>query len=435
MCFTFLPAGFLWRVRDLRIAVLARAISLLGDELALVALVLRTQGEGDGAWPVVALLLAGCLPLVLLAPLVGRLVDRIDSRRLLVVSGCGQLACCLALAWLPSQPVMLALVAAMGAGQAVNSATWQALLPSIAGLDRLPAAIGMSQATSTAAAIMAPVIGGLLTGLYGARVPLLLDAVSFAAVTVAALAIRTRRGSPAGRASDPRGGWAIVRADAMLLPLVAMLSVFILLGGMVNVIEVFLVREVMHASAIWYGVLGSGWGVGVLIGALLGSRFGGGPSGQRSLLRLALASAIGLALGLVGMGVAPAAAWALPAVLAGGACNGLLNLATGSLIGIRTAEAVRGRVAAIVGGLASAGQVGAMLLGGLLATVLGPRQIFVLAGLLGALVPIGLARRLLTSADSVPAVSEAPASAVLPVDRDFAIIGRGAGRHAVHPPA
>ncbi|HEX8306295.1 MAG TPA: hypothetical protein VF612_15580, partial [Jatrophihabitans sp.] len=217
--------------------------------------------------------------------------------------------------------------------------------------------------------------------------------------------------------------------------LVAMLSVFILLGGMVNVIEVFLVREVMHASAIWYGVLGSGWGVGVLIGALLGSRFGGGPSGQRSLLRLALASAIGLALGLVGMGVAPAAAWALPAVLAGGACNGLLNLATGSLIGIRTAEAVRGRVAAIVGGLASAGQVGAMLLGGLLATVLGPRQIFVLAGLLGALVPIGLARRLLTSADSVPAVSEAPASAVLPVDRDFAIIGRGAGRHAVHPPA
>jgi len=203
----------LWRLRDLRIAVLARAVSLFGDELALVALLLRTQGQGHGAWPVVALLLAGGLPLVLLAPLVGSLVDRFDSRRLLLVSGCGQLVCCLALAGLPSQPVILALVAALGAGQAVNSATWQALLPSIVGVDRLPAALGISQATSTVAGIAAPAIAGVLTGLYGARLPLLLDAVSFTAVVLAALTIRTRRGSLAGRAADPRGGWGGRGAD------------------------------------------------------------------------------------------------------------------------------------------------------------------------------------------------------------------------------
>src|ERR1700712_245027 len=92
----------LWRMRDLRIVVLARAVSLLGDELALVALLLRTQGQGDGAWPVVALLMAGLLPLVLLAPLVGRLVDRLDSRWLLLGSSCAQLACCLALSRLPA---------------------------------------------------------------------------------------------------------------------------------------------------------------------------------------------------------------------------------------------------------------------------------------------------------------------------------------------
>lgn len=276
MSFTFPGSGSLWRVRDLRIAVLARAVSLLGDELALVALLLRTQGQGGGAWPVVALLLAGSLPLMLLAPLVGRLVDRFDSRRLLLVSGCGQLACCLALANLPSQPVILALVAALGAGQAVNSATWQALLPGIVGIDRLPGALGISQATSTIAGIAAPMLAGLLTGWYGARLPLLLDAASFIAVVLAGLSIRTRRGSPAGRAADPRGGWAIVRADELLLPLVSMLSVFILLGGMVNVIEVFLVREVLHASATWYGLAGGGWGAGVLIGALLGGRLSSG---------------------------------------------------------------------------------------------------------------------------------------------------------------
>ncbi|MEO7260025.1 MAG: MFS transporter [Jatrophihabitantaceae bacterium] len=196
MHFTSARDGSLWRVRDLRIVVIARAISLLGDELALVALLLRTQGEGNGAWPVVALFAGRRPPLVLLAPLVGPLVDRVDSRRLLLVSGCGQLACCLALAWLPGQPAVLALVAALGAGQAVNSATWQALLPSIVGIDRLPAALGISQATSTVAGIAAPMIGGLLTGLYGAGVPLLLDAATLTAVALAGLTIRTRRGQP-----------------------------------------------------------------------------------------------------------------------------------------------------------------------------------------------------------------------------------------------
>ncbi len=381
----------LWRVRDLRLVVLGRAISLLGDELALVALLLRAEAGPGGTWPVVAVLLAGGLPLVLLAPAVGRLVDRVDSRRLLVVSSCTQLTCCLALAGVRAEPGVLALVAALGAGQAVNGATWQALLPSIVGVERLPAALGMSQATSTVAGIAAPVLGGVLTGLVGARLPLLLDAASFAAITLVALAVSTRRGNRSGRAVDPRGGWAIVRADPMLLPLVLMLAAFILLGSMVNVVEVFLVRETLHASATWYGVVGGGWGLGLLTGALLGSRF----RGQPQLLRVSLGSAAGLSLSLLGMGLAPRVGWLLPAVLAGGMCNGLLNLAIGSLVGIRSAEAVRGRVAAIVGGLASGAQVGALLVGGLLAAVLAPRQIFVLGGLLGLLAPLALGRRLL----------------------------------------
>src|SRR6266540_2226770 len=120
------------RNRDLWIAVVARAVSLLGDEAALVALTLRLHDGGSGAWWIAVLFVAGMAPLVLLAP-----------------------------------------IAVLGAGQAVNGATWQALLPSIVGADQLPAAIGMSQAVRTAAGIAAPAVGGALTGLYGARVPLL----------------------------------------------------------------------------------------------------------------------------------------------------------------------------------------------------------------------------------------------------------------------
>ncbi|MGI8665652.1 MAG: hypothetical protein ACR2N4_06450 [Jatrophihabitans sp.] len=54
-------------------------------------------------------------------------------------------------------------------------------------------------------------------------------------------------------------------------------------------------------------------------------------------------------------------------------------------------------MSATVNGLTSSAQIGALVLGGLLAAALSPRQVFVLAGLLGVLAPIALGRRLLAS--------------------------------------
>lgn len=382
--------------RDLHLVVGARALSLLGDEVALVALLLRTQARGEGAWSVVTLLLAGMLPLVLLAPLVGRLVDRTDSRTLLLASSLAQLLCCTALAFTPELDPTLLLVAALGAGQAVNSATWQALLPRIAGPDGLPAAFGLSQAASTAASILAPVLGGVLTGLFGARIPLLVDAASFLVITAAALTIRTRRRPgrrTAGAPVDSRGGWTILRADRTLALLIGMLCLFILLGSMVNVVEVFLIRQTLHASATWYGIIGGCWGAGALCGALAGRRL----RGQRTLLRVALAGCVMLSLGLAGLGFAPTVGWVLPASVIGGAANGLVNLSISSLVALRTEEDARGRVSAMVNGLSSSAQVGALLFGGLLGATMAPREVFLLSGVLGLLAPLALSRRLLGS--------------------------------------
>src|SRR5262245_56606041 len=87
------------RWRDVYIAAAARAISFCGDYLAAVALALTLQSRGDNGYGVAALLLAEALPLVLLAPLGGRLADRFDSRILIVITGVGQAAVCVALAY------------------------------------------------------------------------------------------------------------------------------------------------------------------------------------------------------------------------------------------------------------------------------------------------------------------------------------------------
>jgi MFS family permease len=381
--------------RDLWLVVLAKSVSLLGDELAAVALMLRLQSHGARPPAIAALLIAAMLPLLLLAGPVGRLVDRVDSRSLLVTSSLAQGGLCLLLAYTTGTTAVLGLVAALGVGQAVNGATWQALLPAIVGTERLPGAIGLTQAGTTMASIAAPALAGILTGLYGARVPLLIDAATFLAITAAGLLITTRRGTVVTESTTTAGGGLrIVWADPLLRMALGLLALFITLGAMVNVVEVFLVRETLHASTTWYGLIGAMFGVG----ALTGSLFGGRLRGELPLARAFAVAATALAAGLAAMAAVPNVVAMLPLAFAIGTANGVLNVALGSLVMRRPAADARGRVGAVVNGVASGTQLGAYALGGLLAAVLTPREIFAAAGLSGLLGPLLFSRRLLRAA-------------------------------------
>src|SRR4051794_5518692 len=97
MSFTVRRRDSVLRSRDVTIAAAARSVTLFGDLLAVTSLVLVVQGRGDSAWAVAALFVAGLLPVVLLAPAVGRLVDRTSSRPLLVGGGLAAAAVCAAM--------------------------------------------------------------------------------------------------------------------------------------------------------------------------------------------------------------------------------------------------------------------------------------------------------------------------------------------------
>jgi MFS family permease len=383
--------------RDLGIAVCARAISLLGDEMAAIALLLRWQSHGGGAPQIALLLVAAMLPIVVLAPLAGRAADRYDSRLLLVSASLAQAAACALLVSTTAPLAVLALVAALAAGQAFTATTWQALLPAISGPADLTRAAGLSQAATTAAGIAAPALAGVLTGAFGARIPLLIDTATFLAITVAALLVRTRRGSAQPANSVKAGGFALVWRDPLLRVLVLLLALFITLGAMVNVVEVFLVRATFGASAAWYGALGAVWGVGLFGGALLAGRLP-----QSRLAPGAVLGTVGLSAGLLGYAVAPGIWWVLPAGIIGGIGNGAINVTGFALVALRSAETHRGRIMASVNAVACAAQLGAYALGGVVGGLLSPRAVFGLAGLAGLLAPALLGRRLLTAARPAP---------------------------------
>ena len=197
-----------------------------------------------------------------------------------------------------------------------------------------------------------------------------------------------------GRAAPTRperaGAWAALRRDPLLAPLIAGLAAFVLLGLMVNVVQVFLVRETMHASAAWYGGLEAVTMVGLAAGVLACGRI----TTDAGRARAVAAGAALMSLAMLGYGTAPAVLVLVPLSVLAGVGNGMVNVCVATLVTTRTEEGMRGRVAAALGAVLNTASVGSLAAGGALAAVLSPRQVYLLAGALGCAVTAVLAARL-----------------------------------------
>jgi MFS family permease len=369
--------------RDLVIALAGRMVSAFGDGVALIALTLRLQADGARPYEVGLLLAAGAIPLILLARPVGRLVDAHDSRRLLVCGGLAEGAATVPLIFLHAVVPIVVLAGVLGAATCLTSATWSALLPRIVGDDHLAQAVSAQQSLSLLVLVGAPALGGLLAGAFGSGVPVAIDAASFLVITGAAALIRTRRtpepDAGAGEPANVRSGFAILRADRVLAPLLAGVSLVVLLVGMLDVVLVYLVRVTLHAGGVWYGVAEASWVAGMVLGAVAASRVRSEPS-QRIATIAGMAA---ICAALAGFALAPSV-WVLFVLsVLGGAGNGYAGACLSTMLMTRTPESARGRVSAAANALLGGAQGGSLLLGGLVADVMSPRELYAIAGVLG----------------------------------------------------
>ncbi|MEE6305310.1 MFS transporter [Plantactinospora veratri] len=382
--------------RDVHLAAGARAVSTCGDFLAATALALALQSAGAGGLAVAGVMLAATLPLVLLAPLTGRLADRVDSRTLLVWAGAGQALVCAALAFAESTAVILPLAALLACGLAVTQPTLAALLPEMVRRADLPRASAINQTAGSVGMLVAPALAGLLVGQFGARVPLLLDAGSYLALIAAGLLLRTRRGGR--RATGPAGGvtpasaapaWRL-RRDPLLWTMVAAIAATVAGVGAVNVIEVFYVRETLRSSTTMFGLISAAWTAGMLVGAWLLAGTARRARDDGALVKGVLGM-LGAACLLVGLGATvPAAGWLVPLWLVGGAANGGLNVFSNLVLANRVPPAARGRAFAAQGAAIQGAGMFGYLAGGLLLAGFPPRPLVAVTGAAGLAVVVAV---------------------------------------------
>src|SRR5688572_27493064 len=182
--------------RDVYLAALARGVSYAGDFVAATALLLAFQQRGASGYLVAGLLLAAAVPMIVIAPIGGRLADRYDSRVLLTTVGLGQAACCAAMVFVSSPVALLGLVALLSGGLAISQPTFGALTPEMVSPAKLPKALAIGQTANSFGMVLAPALAGVLFGQFGLTIPLVIDALTYLAIALVGLRLRTRRNGP-----------------------------------------------------------------------------------------------------------------------------------------------------------------------------------------------------------------------------------------------
>lgn len=401
--------GSLFRDRDFRLVAGAVGLSALGDWVAIVALGLFIGEQTDSGFLVAALWICLFGPSVVVAGFAGVLVDRIETTRLLaLVSTAGTLVA-VVLAFTDAVAPALALTALLGVVFAISQPAEFALVPPLAGADRVQEANGHVETARYAGFGIGPLIGGLLFSVGGLELAMLVDAGTFAAVALAARALRVKRppGEPAEGERSPRArdGIACLFRDSTLalVMTVAFGSLFFMSAVWVG--ELFFVEDVLEMGDVAYASMFSVWTVGMALGAMLLSRRV--PLPALALAGLAAASVQGAALAVPALWLS--FAFFLACAFVGGLAHGIKNVMYRSLIHVRVPDSLHGRAFAAYNAIRNTAELGAFAAGGFLVTAIGPRGTLAYAGGLSALAGLVGLLALLRLKRQAPVTDIAPA--------------------------
>ena len=391
---------------DFRRLWLGQTISVFGDQITQLGLPLvAVLTLGADAGQMGALTAVGLLPHLLFSLPAGVWLDRVRSRRrLMIVADLGRAA---TIASIPvaaalgvltmSQLYLVGFLA--GSLSVVFDLSWNTLFVSVTQRDRYVEAMALLNGSRSLASVAGPTLGGLLVQVLGAPVAMLADSLSYLGSVFFLRRIRApeppievEEGSIRSRLTS---GLTFVLVDPIMRPTllsVATVNLFTFAGTALFIL--YATTELGVSPGVLGLALGTG-AVGAVIGALVASRIG-------RRIGLGPAYALGLLIFPVSLLLIPLAGPDMPmplilALIFGsefGAGLGvmILDINVGAIIYARTPDRIRARSGGafrfINYGVRPIGAV----LGGLLGTALGVREailVTTVAAIAGVLFLIG----------------------------------------------
>ncbi len=313
--------------------------------VALSWLVLKLTGSG------VALgLMTTCtfLPLFVMGPLAGRLVDQIGPRRVLVATQILSMLLALLVALLAGTGMirmwaLFVIAAATGVVSAPDSTARQVYVIELVGTERVASAVALNEVVLNASRVLGPALGGLVLGTLGVAACCVFNALSFVPPLIVVLGHRPQ--STAARPAPSGGSKVGGLRYALRNPTIRACLVLAATAGMLFNLGVpvpLLATGVFHLGGAGFGLMMATFGLGSIPGALLAASGPPRPKGRTIAL---LAGATGLSV--LATAYAPDVVLAFVG-MAGTGCFSIwfISLAN-TLVQLESDVGMRGRVNAV----------------------------------------------------------------------------------------
>lgn len=329
---------------------MAQTTNLLGDALTWVGLALLAF---ELAGKTSAVVLSGALTLriaafVLLSPLAGAIADRLDRKKILVITHLARMLIVSLLPFVTQIWQIYALIFSLNVFNAFFTPTYQATIPLVTGQNDYPQAIALSSATYQLLGVLGPGIAGGVAALIGTRQVFFLDALTFliAAVLILTLPGQLRvQPSPSNSAikgrtwRDIKNGTKSLFTDTSIRYALAMQLVASIAGAQILVNTVGYVQGTLKLGNVEYGWVMAAFGIGATVSAVA---FGAASR------RLARTTFMLLGAALVTLALLPANYVGLAPLmilwLVAGMGQNLVNLPAQTLIADRIPADAQGRV-------------------------------------------------------------------------------------------
>jgi MFS family permease len=321
---------------------------------------------GDDPWYLGLLGLSFAIPMVVVPPLGGVVVDRVDRVRLLYLTQTGSLLVAALLAIVTwsglVQPWYILLSTFAGALLlAFDNPARQSLIPELVPRQDLLNALSLNSATYTGAALVGPALAGILLNLVGAGWLFMINASSFLAVIGALLAMRgvpERQHRSQGLRDALLAGFAYVGRQKLVFALLVLSALAALFGRSYQQLLPVFADAVWRAGSGGYGALLSAGGAGALIGAFAMAS----AQGIRAQGRVLVTSGIVFCAMLGAFALSPWFWLGVALLVAAGVASTVFTTMIATLIQLEVPGELRGRVMSLYAvtliGLPSLGTLG-----------------------------------------------------------------------------
>jgi MFS family permease len=374
------------RQRDFALLWSGQTTSLIGDGIYTIALALETLRISNHASTLSYVLAARTAPAVAAMLFAGVLVDRLPRRLVVLGADLSRGLSVAAIAGLTvvhalAVPELIAISAVIGLGDAFFYPAYSAIVPEVLPAELLTQGNAFNSCSQVlGGALAGPAIAGVLIAAFGAAAAFGADAASFL-VSAACLAAMRPVPAPASTGArllaDAKEGLRWVRHQPWLW-------YGLWAGGVLNlaafspatVLAPLLVRDILHESAVAYGlvfaVAGAGGGVAALVTGHLGA--------PRHIVTITWAAWGTACLAVLGLSFAPDV-FAVAAFLA----LTIAMLTVGNLLWHTTMQKlvpaqILGRASSVDWLFSLCLTPLGVLAGGVLATSIGVRETFLLGG-------------------------------------------------------